>query len=113
MLYIDDSSRRQRHIRVFDVRPDGLFTNGRLFHSLNVREGGVPDGMKVDVHGHVYCTGPGGVWVFDPDGNHLGRIRTPDQPTNCAWGDEDWQSLYITTHTSVYKIRGNVQGIRV
>ena len=60
-----------------------------------------------------YCTGPGGVWIFDPDGRHLGTIVTPEQPANCAWGDDDWQSLYITAHTSVYKIRSNIQGVKV
>jgi gluconolactonase len=111
-LYIDDSSPR-RHIRVFDVRTDGTLTHGRTFHDMNVREPGSPDGMKMDVHGHLYCTGPRGVWVFDAEGVHLGTIVTPEKPTNCAWGDTDWQSLYITAQTSIYKVRVNISGIRV
>ena len=111
-LYVDDSSKR-RHIRVFDVQAAGTLCNGNIFHDMNVRKPGSPDGMKVDVNGHIYCTGPGGVWVFDPVGRHLGTIVTPEQPSNCAWGDDDWQSLYITARTSVYKIRLNIQGMKI
>lgn len=111
-LYIDDSSER-RHIRVFDVQADGSLSNGRIFHDMNVREAGSPDGMKVDVYGNIYCTGAGGVWVFDPEGNHLGTIVTPEKPSNCAWGGEDWKSLYITARTSIYKIQVNIPGIKV
>ncbi|MEP0753541.1 SMP-30/gluconolactonase/LRE family protein [Trichocoleus sp. Lan] len=110
-LYIDDSERR--HIRVFDVQADGKLANSRIFYNINGKKPGLPDGMKVDVQGHIYCTGAGGVWVFDPEGNHLGTIVTPEVPANCAWGDDDLQSLYITAGTSVYKIRVNVPGIKV
>jgi gluconolactonase len=112
-LYIDDSSAQRCHIRVFDVQADGSLANGRIFHDMNVKKPGVPDGMKVDVAGHLYCTGPRGVWVFDAEGNHLGMIITPERPANCAWGDEDWRSLYITARTSVYKVRVNIPGIKV
>jgi gluconolactonase len=110
-LYIDDSS--LRHIRVFDVQPDGSLSNGRMFHDLNVSEPGAPDGMKLDLNGRLYCTGPGGVWVFDPAGHHLGTIGTPEKPANCAWGGDDWQTLFITARTSVYTIRLNTRGIGV
>gem|GEM_PF-3036071 len=90
---------------------DGTLANGRIFYDMNVKKTGLPDGMKVDLQGHIYCTGAGGVWVFDREGNHLGTIVTPEQPANCAWGDEDWQSLYITAQTSVYKIKVNIPGI--
>jgi gluconolactonase len=109
-LYIDDSSER-RHIRVFDVRPDGRLTNDSIFHNMNVKYPGSPDGMKIDVLGHVYCTGARGIWVFDSEGRHLGIILTPEQPSNCAWGDRDRCSLYITAQTSVYQIRVKVPGI--
>ena len=110
-LYIDDSSPR-RHIRVFDVRPDGTLANGRVFHAMNIHKPGSPDGMKVDTEGRVFCTGPGGVWVIDPTGTHLGTIVVPEQPANCAWGSDDLRSLYITARTSVYRIRVNNPGIR-
>ena len=110
-LYIDDSSRR--HIRVFDVAADGSLSNNHIFYDMNVDEPGSPDGMKVDLSGHLYCTGPGGVWVFDEKGVHLGTIVTPEKPANCAWGDEDWRSLYITARSSVYKVQLNSPGIKV
>ena len=111
-LYIGDSSEQRCHIRAFDVRFDGAIANDRVFYDLTTPNvAGVPDGMKVDRQGHLYATGPGGLWVFEPDGNYLGTIILPEQPANCAWGDDDWQSLYITAQTSVYKIRVNISGV--
>ena len=65
-LYIDDT--KQREIRVYDVGANGELKNGRLFGKEEGR-GGVPDGMRVDVAGNVWVTGPGGIWVWDPDGH--------------------------------------------
>lgn len=110
-LYINDSSRR--HIRIFDVAGDGSLLNDRIFHDMDVKEPGSPDGMKVDLSGRLYCAGPGGVWVFDAEGRHLGTVRTPEKPSNCAWGDEDWRSLYITARSSVYKIRLTSPGVKL
>ena len=80
-----------------------------------VDESGVPDGMKVNSEGHVFCTGPGGVWVFGDTGpfGPLGRIVMPEVTANLAWGDTDWQTLYMTASTSLYRIRLNVKGIPV
>ena len=77
------------------------------------REAGVADGMKVDVEGNLYCTGPGGVHIIAPDGTLIGRLRVPGHSTNMAWGDEDWKSLYITTYSSVYKVRLKIPGVAV
>jgi len=111
VLYIADSS-GHRHIRAFNVRPDGTLEGGRIFAELKAEAEGVPDGMKVDSRGHVYSTGPGGIWVFDPTGRLLGLIKTPEVPANCAWGDADGKTLYITAVTSVYRIRMKVAGMR-
>jgi gluconolactonase len=111
VLYIDDSARR--HIRAFDVRPDGTLANGRIFFEMQSPDSGSPDGMKVDVHGNVFCTGPGGTWVITPAGRLLGRIITPEQPANLAWGGPDWSTLFITARTSVYRVRTATTGIRV
>jgi sugar lactone lactonase YvrE len=103
-LYVDDSYRD--HIRAFDVLPDGTLANGRVFADLgDPGAGGVPDGMKVDVLGNVFCTGPGGIWVISPDGEQLGRIVVPQQPANLAWGDADYKTLYITARTGLYRVR--------
>ena len=88
VLYINDS--RRAHIRAFDVLPTGALTTDRIFSDLRGERPGVPDGMKVDVEGNVYCGGSGGVWVLDPSGKHLGTIvHGQTATTNLAWGDAD------------------------
>ncbi len=114
ILYINDS--RRRHIRAFELMPTGtlaLWTD-RVFCDLKGERPGVPDGMKVDVERNVYCTGPGGIWIMDPSGRHLGTILTgADQTTNVAWGGEDWRTLYYTTRTTMGSIRLNIPGLPV
>jgi gluconolactonase len=112
LLYVNCS--RERLIRVYDVKPgaSGHLGKGRLFYQYGGPERGVPDGMKCDMQGNVYCTGPGGIYVHDPAGKVLARIRTPGHhPTNIAWGDDDWKSLYITNIGSVVRTRLNVAGV--
>jgi len=108
-FYVGDSA--QRNIRVYDVAPDGSFSNGRIFgDEPGTGHDGVPDGMRVDVKGNLYVTGPKGIWVWDADGRHLGTIELPEQPANLNWGGPDYQTLYITATTSVYKMRTKVRG---
>jgi gluconolactonase len=108
-LYVDDSE--QRNIRVYDFQPDGTLANGRIFASeAGPQRGGVPDGMKVDRDGNLFVTGPEGIWVWSPEGNHLGTIVMPEQPANLAWGDPDYGTLYITATKSVYKLRTSAKG---
>ena len=110
-LYVNDS--QEGYIRVFDVNKDGTLANVRRFAELKdpgVRGG--PDGMKVDTKGNVFCTGPGGVWVFAPDGTLRGRITTPEVPANVGFGDIDYKTLYITAQTGLYRVRLRIAGIR-
>ena len=108
-LYIDDSERRD--IRLYDTGPDGTLTNGRLFgKEEGPPHSGVPDGIRVDRQGNVFVTGPLGIWIWDPDGNHLGTIVVPEQPANLAWGDPDYRTLYITATTSVYRLKTKTRG---
>jgi gluconolactonase len=111
ILYVNDTARR--HIRAFDVSPDGSISNGRVLIEMQLTELGAPDGMKLDQQGNIYCTGPGGFWVIEPGGKSLGRIITPELPANMAWGDADWKTLYLTARTSLYRLRLNVPGIPV
>jgi len=106
-LYIDDT--KQREIRVYDVAVNGELKNGKLFGKEEGR-GGVPDGMRVDVKGNVFVTGPGGIWVWDPDGRHLGTIMMPETTANLNWGDADYRTLYITAKTSVYRLKTKTRG---
>ena len=110
-LYVNNSE--ARYIAVYDVKPDGTVTNERLFADLkDASQGGVPDGLKVDLEGNVYSTGPGGVWILSPDGKLLGKISVPETATNLAWGESDRKTLYITGSTSLYRIRLKIAGVR-
>ena len=88
----------------------GIIGNPRIFYDVNDQSApGAADGMKVDVSGNIFATGPGGVWVFDPDGTHLGTIKPEEVPANVAWG-EDGFTLYMTARTGLYRIRLNTSG---
>ena len=108
LLYVDDTPRA--HIKVWDVKPDGTLANGRVFFEGigTGTSGGVVDGMKCDEHGNVWVTGPAGVWVITPEGEHLGVIEVPENTSNLAWGGPDWHTLFITASTSVYAIATKV-----
>jgi gluconolactonase len=109
-LYIANSDEKKKVWMAYDVKPDGTVGHGRVFYDVtSEKEEGLPDGMKVDVKGNLYCSGPGGTWVFSPDGKHLGTIKPPETPANCNWGD-DGKSLYITARTGLYRIRLGVEG---
>ena len=105
-LYVDDTARR--HIRAFDVQPDGSLTNDRVFAELQGEGKGAPDGLKLDRNGNVFCTGPGGVWVFNPQGDLLGKIPMP--AANLNWGDADRQALYLTAGTQLCRLRCKTGG---
>jgi len=112
LLYINDTD--HAHIRVFDVGPSHALSNGRVFAegigTGELASGELVDGMKIDEQGNVYVTGPKGVWIYAPDGEHLGVIEVPESVGNVNWGDDDWQSLYIPASTSVYRVRMKVGG---
>ena len=98
-------------IRAFDVQPDGTLSNNRIFAEMYSDEDGVPDGMKVDVEGRIFCTGAGGCWIFDADGSHLGTIRLPEVPANVAFGGPDRRDLFFTARTSLYLLRAHTPGL--
>jgi gluconolactonase len=110
-LYINDT--REYLIKVYDVGADGSLHDGRVFAKVVGEEPGVADGMKCDLEGNVYCTGPAGVHVFDPSGRQLGRIRIPGHTTNFCWGDDDWRTMYFTTYTTVFRLRLGIPGVAV
>jgi gluconolactonase len=107
-FYVDDSE--QRNIRVYDFH-SGTISNGRIFgEEPDAKDDGVPDGIKLDRKGNLYVTGPGGIWVWDSQGRHLGTIVVPEQPANLAWGGSQITTLYITATTSVYKLETSTKG---
>ncbi len=107
-LFVNDTEKQQ--IRVFDVKPDGTLANCREWAKTTGEGAGAPDGMKLDAESNLYCCGPGGIHVFDPEGTCLGVIQVPEHTANFAWGDADRRSLYITASTSLYRIRTRVPG---
>jgi gluconolactonase len=107
-LFVNDTDRK--HIRVFDMKPDGTLANGRIWAETTGAEPGAPDGIKIDTEGNIYCCGPGGIHVFDPQGTSLGVIRVPEHTANFCFGDDDFRSLFVTASSSLYRLRVKVPG---
>jgi gluconolactonase len=114
VLYINDT--RRGHIRAFNLLPNGTLAkqSDRVFADLRGPESGVPDGMKVDMAGNVYCGGAGGIYILDPQGKKLGRIMH-GQPatTNIAFGGDDWKTLYFTNRAQLGMVKVKIPGIPV
>ena len=109
-LYVANSDENQRVWMRYDVAASGTVSNGRVFFDTTAHEdSGLPDGMKIDVRGNIWATGPSAVFVFSPEGAHLGTIKPPEDPANCGWGD-DGRTLYITAETGLYRIRTSISG---
>ncbi len=107
-LFVNDSPRG--HIRVFDVQADGTLTNGKVWAELRGEGLGVPDGMKLDAAGNLYCAGPGGIHIFDTDATCLGVIRMSEQAANFCWGGDDLCDLFIGASTTLYRVRVQAAG---
>ena len=109
-LYVANT-RSSKYIHAIDLDAAGNMTGRRIFADMNEgKEPGIPDGMKVDSRGRVYCTGPGGVWVFEPSGKRVGIIRFPEQAVNFAFGGPDLKTLFCCAYTSVYALRVKTPG---
>ncbi len=110
-LYVSNSDPNQKLWMAYDVKDDGTISNGRvLFDVTSETASGLPDGLKLDKQGNLFAAGPGGVWIFSPQGQHLGTIQPQEAPANVAWGD-DGKTLYMTARTGLYRIRLNTQGV--
>ncbi|MFV2068102.1 MAG: SMP-30/gluconolactonase/LRE family protein [Pirellulales bacterium] len=111
-LYVAQSDPERAVWMAFPVRDDGTLGTGRVFFDVTDSVGkkkGLPDGMKVDVEGNLFATGPGGVHVFSPDGKHLGTFATGQATANCGWGD-DGRTLYITADMVLCRVRLTTKG---
>jgi gluconolactonase len=110
-LYVDNSEPRKLWKR-YRVKEDGSLTDAKVFYdATSDPRPGAPDGMKIDRMGNVYSAGPGGIWIFSPEGKPLATILTPEPASNVAWGDADRKTLYITASTSVYRVRLKIPGV--
>jgi gluconolactonase len=93
------------------VNPDGTLGNGAVFFDMTSAPGNdAIDGIKVDQRGNVYVSGPGGLWILDRHGRHLGTMRGPEPVHNMAWGGADGRTLYLAAQTGIYELRLNVTG---
>jgi gluconolactonase len=110
-LYVANT-RWTQYIHAIELDAAGNMVRRRVFADMSADgTNGVPDGMKVDAAGRVFCTGTGGVWVFEPDGSRIGIIETPEVCANIAFGGSDLRTLLLTASTSVYTLRTKVPGL--
>ena len=112
-LYVAQSDERAAIWRVFDVRPDGSIENSRVLFdatAMGRSRRGLPDGLKIDINGNLFATGPGGVLVITPDGTHLGTIMTGQATSNCAFGD-DGRTLYMTADDYLMRVKLKTKGM--
>jgi gluconolactonase len=113
VLYVGNWDPEKKIVMRYDVNADGTVANGKVFFDMTGAPGeDAIDGIKVDQKGNVYVSGPGGLWIFSPEGKHLGTLKGPEHPHNMAWGDDDGKTLYLTAQTSIYRIRLNVPGVQ-
>ena len=109
-LYVANSDGSDKVWYAYDVNDTGELSNQRVFFDVNDQDiAGAADGMKIDVNGNIFATGPGGVWVFDREGDHLGNINPPELPANVAWGG-DGSDLYMTARTGLYRVSLTTRG---
>lgn len=109
-LYVSNSEPKKFWMR-YTVKPDGSLTGGKLLYdATSDKRPGAPDGMKIDANGNLYSAGPGGIWIFSPEGKHLGTLVVPEKTSNVAWAGTDRKTLYITATTSIYRVRLNIAG---
>jgi gluconolactonase len=112
-LYVAQSDSAAAIWKAFPVKADGTLGDSRVLFDATpwVKEmrPGAPDGMAVDKQGHIWATGPGGVYCFTPEGKVLGRINTGQRTANCKFGD-DGKTLFITADMYICRVKTNVTG---
>jgi gluconolactonase len=110
-LYVNNSEPKKLWMR-YAVNADGTLTDAKVFFDASSDPRvGAPDGMKVDQSGNVYSAGPGGVWIFSPEGKHLGTLEIPERVGNVAWGGADHKTLYVAASSSIYRISLKIPGV--
>jgi gluconolactonase len=112
-LYVGNWDDARKVVMRYEATADGSYANGIVFFDMTRTPGeDAIDGIKVDAQGHLYVSGPGGLWVLAPDGRHLGTIVAPRHVHNMAWGDEDGRTLYLCARDRLYRLRLHVAGAR-
>ncbi|QGY42624.1 SMP-30/gluconolactonase/LRE family protein [Maribellus comscasis] len=106
-LYVANSDPENAIWMVYDVDKNGGLTNGKIFFDVtdqDTAENGNPDGLKVHKNGWIFATGPKGVWIFTPEGKHLGTIVTGEKTANCTF-NEDYSVLFLTADDYLLQIK--------
>lgn len=112
-LYVGNWDEKNKVVMRYPVKADGTLDKGEVFFDMTAAPGeDAIDGIKVDVAGNVYVSGPGGLWILSPAGKHLGTISGPKHPHNMAWGDDDGKTLYLAAQSGLYRMRLNISGVR-
>jgi len=112
-LYVANWDDKKKVVMRYRANADGTLSGGEVFFDMTPAPGeDALDGVKVDVEGNLYVSGPGGLWILSPDGRHLGTIVGPEHPHNLTWGDADGRTLYITAQTGLYRMRLKIPGVR-
>jgi gluconolactonase len=112
-LYVGNWEDSRKIVMRYPVNADGTLGAGRVFADMTAAQGeDAIDGVKVDRLGNVYVSGPGGLWIFNANGVHLGTIVTPEHAHNFAWGDADGRTLYLAARSGLYRVRLGVTGAR-
>lgn len=110
-VYFNDTATGQ--IMVFERNKSGKLIDGNKFANVGPSEdSGAADGMAVDRNGNVYSTGPGGIYIFNSEGEQIQFVETPARITNMEWGRDDLQTLFITTPAAIYSIKTNATGVK-
>jgi len=113
-LYVSVSDPDQAKVYAYSLDAAGKVLNRRVFADMTplVKQGlsGLPDGMKIDVRGNLFASGPGGIHVISPKGIELGLIKTAVTSENCAFG-EDGSTLFIASTHSVLRVRTKTKGL--
>lgn len=109
-LYVNNSEPKMIWMR-YRVQPDGSLTEPKLLYDASTdKRPGNPDGMKVDQEGNIYSAGPGGIWIFSPEGKPLGTILITERVANVTWAGPDRKTLYITASSSIYRVHLKIAG---
>ena len=112
-LYVGNWDEQRKVVMRYPVRADDTIGPGEVFFDMTSATGeDAIDGIKVDVEGNLYVSGPGGLWILSPQGRHLGTVIAPKHPHNLAWGDDDGKTLYLAAQSGLYRMRLNVPGVR-
>jgi gluconolactonase len=110
-LYVDNWDTARKVVLRFPVEGNGALGTPITFFDMAAAKGEEAlDGLKVDMRGNLFVSGPGGVWVISPEGKQLGLLHVAELPANFAWGDADRRSLYMTARTGLYRVRTQVPG---